>query len=82
MPKFFVEPCDVDEKIYLKGDNYHHGINVLRLREGDKITVCDGSLKDYEAEISEIYSEYAVCEILSYTENLIPSKIRYRKIFG
>ncbi len=69
MPKFFVEPYDVDEKIYLTGDNYHHCINVLRLREGDKITVCDGSLKDYEAEISEILSDRAVCEIISETEN-------------
>ncbi len=69
MPKFFINPEDVGEKIYLAGDNYHHGAKVLRLKKGDKLTLCDGSLNDYEAEVAEITENNIVCDIISTKEN-------------
>jgi len=69
MPKFFVPPEDVGEKIYLTGDNYHHGAKVLRLSAGDRLTLCDGSLNDYEAEVEEILSDRIVCSVISTVRN-------------
>ena len=43
MPKFFVTPQDiVGKKITLTGENEKHIKTVLRAREGEEITVCDG----------------------------------------
>lgn len=69
MPKFFVKPEDVGEKIYLTGDNFHHAAKVLRMHKGDRLVVCDGSRRDYEAEISEVLSDRIVCSIISGIEN-------------
>lgn len=43
MPRFFVEQEIVSEAdhIVLNSDDSHHIVNVLRLRPGEKIEVCD-----------------------------------------
>ncbi|MGI6326024.1 MAG: 16S rRNA (uracil(1498)-N(3))-methyltransferase [Saccharofermentanales bacterium] len=48
MPRFFLEdPIDPSlDRLVLRGDSYHHIRDVLRLRVGDRVTVCDGALND------------------------------------
>lgn len=69
MPKFFVPPEDAGEVITLVGDNYHHAAKVLRLSKGDKLTICDGSLNDYEAVIGEILEDRIICDVVSVIKN-------------
>ena len=69
MPKFFIKPEDAGEIVYLTEDNYHHGAKVLRMKKGDKLTLCDGSLKDYEAEVDEITDKSIICKVISVREN-------------
>ena len=69
MPKFFVEPNEIAEKMYLTGDNFHHAAKVLRLREKDKITLCDGSSTDYEAEITDVLSDRLELNIINTFKN-------------
>ena len=69
MPKFFVSPEDISDEIILKGDNYHHAANVLRLKKGEEITVCDGSGNDYTAVISKISDGEMICGVTDFSKN-------------
>ena len=64
MPRFFVKADDIKENgIVLSGENMHHLINVLRHKEGDEITVCDGSGFDYSCVISSVLKDEVLLEI-------------------
>lgn len=63
MPKFFVPPETVSSGfLTLTGENAAHA-KVLRLRSGDRVTVCDGSGTDYSCTISDI-SAGQVCLVV------------------
>lgn len=63
MPKFFVPPEAVSGGfLTLTGENAAHA-KVLRLRSGDRVTVCDGSGTDYSCTISDI-SAGQVCLVV------------------
>ena len=65
MPKFFVTPQDiVGKKITLTGENEKHIKTVLRAREGEEITVCDGEGMDYQCRILSL-ERGVVTEVLS-----------------
>lgn len=52
MFRFFVEPEQLNQDpIIITGEDYNHIRNVLRMKTGDKILLCDGSDREYEAEI-------------------------------
>ena len=66
MPKFFVERDKItDDKIIIDTGDAAHISRVLRLGEGDVITVCDGRGTDYEARICTAGDKEVVCGILS-----------------
>ncbi len=50
--RFFVQ--SVSEETVLSGDSFNHAKNVLRLKEGDEVTLFDGSGKEYDAVIAKI----------------------------
>ncbi len=50
--RFFVE--NISEEIVLEGGEYRHAKNALRLKEGDEVTVLDGSGKEYAAIVSRV----------------------------
>ena len=62
MPKFFSENIR-DNKIIIDSEDVLHIKKVLRLKEGEVITVCDGKGYDYTATISEIRDKEIECEI-------------------
>lgn len=65
MPRFFVLPEKVGEnQIILDGDNAHHIKNVLRLKVGEEVTVCDSCGYDYQSKILQIASDSVIAEIL------------------
>lgn len=68
MPKFFVSPDKIyDEEILLLGQDALHVNGALRMRAGDKITICDGNLNDYECVISSSESSLVRARIVSHT---------------
>lgn len=70
MPKFFVEPFKVGiDKIIIDNDDVVHISKVLRHREGDVITVCDGEKNDYICRIDEISRGRIVCAVLEKHKN-------------
>lgn len=65
MPRFFAARENIsDIQIIIDNEDVNHISRVLRLSEGDKITVCDGRGFDYTAEIAEIESKRIVCKIV------------------
>lgn len=65
MHRFFADPSDiVFDKIRLCGDDARHISKVLRLRENDRIIVCDKCAVDYLCSIESIDSDTVTCSIL------------------
>lgn len=53
-----------DGTLTLSGENFHHTVQVLRLREGDEISVYfDGDTSEYRYGIEEILPDAAVCRL-------------------
>jgi len=64
MPRFFVFDTEgFDETAVITGRDAEH-IKVLRLRQGEEITVCDGRGTDYHCRLISSEKEYAKAEIL------------------
>ena len=70
MPRFFISKSIVSDKIILTDDeNVTHIGKVLRMREGDTLTLCDGEKTDYECEIDSVSKKEIVLRVLSREEN-------------
>ena len=65
MPKFFTARENIgDTEIIIDSEDAKHIKKVLRLSEGDEITVCDGRGIDYTAVIRELETNRILCDIL------------------
>ncbi len=54
MPRFFVDQSEIHPNfMVLTGDNAAHA-RVLRLKDGDSVTVCDGEGTDYRCTVSDV----------------------------
>lgn len=54
---FFVAPSDVhDGTVELRGDEGHHAAHVLRVRNGEAISVADGTGRVFDAVVTQIGS--------------------------
>ena len=56
MPRFYVE--DIGQTLTLNEDESRHCVKVLRLAEGDHISVVDGKGKCYECHIDQAHSKH------------------------
>lgn len=66
MARFFTDPSEItDETARITGEDVNHIINVLRLKKGDEITVCDGNCKDYTASIESLSRDSVIARIKS-----------------
>ena len=56
MPKYFFNPVQMigSEMITIMGETAHHLIHVLRMTEGESVTLCDGANTDYMCETASI----------------------------
>ena len=65
MPKFFVNQTQLNnEKIFIEGQDVKHIKNVLRMKVGEHIDVCNVDVtQNYECEIEEINNENIICKI-------------------
>lgn len=66
MRRFFVPPENVGENTIIIDDrnDLHHMIKVLRLSEGDRITISDSQEWEYQAELVRLDSDEAEATIL------------------
>ncbi|WP_058485394.1 16S rRNA (uracil(1498)-N(3))-methyltransferase [Defluviitalea phaphyphila] len=66
MHRFFVEPTQIkNNNISIYGEDVKHISKVLRLKNNDKIIICNGQGTDYECIIKNINKEEIVTEIIS-----------------
>lgn len=77
MPRFFVTKEAINNnKITISGEDVLHIGKVLRLREGDELTVCDGEGRDYECAIDIISKKEVLCNILSSCQNICEDDVK------
>ncbi len=83
MPRF-----PIDEKIIeggraaITGTDYRHIVKVLRLRQGDALTLFDGNSVEYEGRISHVGSREVMVEIVSSRKVETDSPLRITLLQG
>ena len=78
MHHFFVTPEQVKEShIYIEGSDVNHVKNVLRMKIGEELEICDGNNKKYLCEIEEMTSDYVCAAVKEelHADTELPSKI-------
>lgn len=77
MHHFFVSKEEIgEEKILLRGENFHHLHKVLRGLIGEKILISDGEGVDYQCEIQSFSEDEAVLSICFREEpHELPAKL-------
>ena len=78
MHHFFVTPDQVKEDfIYIEGSDVNHVKNVLRMKLGEELEICDGNNKKYLCEIEEMTSAYICARIKEElgVDTELPSKL-------
>ena len=78
MQHFFVTPDQVkDGLIFIEGSDVNHMKNVLRMRQGEEVTISDGNNCQYLCRIREYESDEAILEIIEETgaDTELPSRI-------
>ncbi|HOM02458.1 MAG TPA: 16S rRNA (uracil(1498)-N(3))-methyltransferase [Acetivibrio sp.] len=77
MPRFFVRKSDVSgDSINISGEDFNHIKKVLRLGNGDRITVCDGEGTDYLVEIMKFEDASVKTRIIESMENFTEPPVK------
>lgn len=83
MPKFPIKVKNLTNKnVKIYGDDYNHIIKVLRLKEGDEITLFDQSSIDHIGIINKINTKEVVVNILESVENRSESHLDINLLQG
>lgn len=86
MPKFFITESDISNNVVeLNGENANHILNVLRLKIGDSIEVCDNnssSALDYICKIIDIKDDSVIAEVVECLESISEPSIKIRLYQG
>lgn len=66
MYHFYTEKTNINgDTIYITGDDVNHIKNVLRMKEGEEIIICDREGTDYHTKIQSLEKNEVVAKILS-----------------
>lgn len=69
MHRFYVKPDQKeDHTITITGSDVNHIRNVLRMKQGDDIVICNGQGEDYYCIINEVSEKEIVAEIRTVTD--------------
>lgn len=60
--RFFVD--NVLPQTMVSGEEFFHAVNVLRIREGDRIFLCDNEGKEFIAEVQKIEKKSFIASVL------------------
>jgi 16S rRNA (uracil1498-N3)-methyltransferase len=78
MPRFPVDEKNIDgAKATLVDSDYRHAVKVLRMKEGDAITLFDGRSMEYEGRISHVGTRDILVDIVSSRKVETDSPLRY-----
>lgn len=70
MHRFFVDREDISgDSIVIRGEDLKHIVNVLRLKCGEEVSVCDGDEHDYIARIEDVGKDEVILSILDSFES-------------
>lgn len=77
MSKFFVKTEQIkNNNIIINGDDVNHIINVLRMKKGDEIQVCNQETGDnYNAQITQFTKNEVDCEIIERINKTTESNV-------
>lgn len=77
MSKFFVKTEQIENNnIIINGDDVNHIINVLRMKKGDEIQVCNQETGDnYNAQITQYTKNEVDCEIIERINKTTESNV-------
>lgn len=77
MYKFFISQKQIDgETATITGEDVNHIVNVLRLKQPDKIILCNKDEgKSYISEIMQIEKAYIICKILEMVSETTESNV-------
>jgi len=77
MPRFFVTPEDVcGEEIFIRGADAQHIGKVLRMRQGEKLTVCDTAGCDYFCSVAQIAPDCVTLAVESSSPTISEPSVR------
>lgn len=77
MPRFFVTPEDVcGDEIFIRGADAQHIGRVLRMRIGEKLTVCNTAGTDYFCSVSDITSDCVTLAVESSSPTIAEPTVR------
>lgn len=70
MHRFFADKSQfTDTSVTIVGDDVKHIARVLRLKPGDKISVCDKEKTDYVCSVNEIGKDFVTADIMEKSPN-------------
>lgn len=78
MYRFYVEGDAIgEEEIRLSGEDVNHIRNVLRMRTGEEVILCDGMGTDYLCRLKDLKKESVTAEIItkSLSETELPARL-------
>jgi len=78
MPRFFLSADRLNESpVLITGEDHLHMSRSLRLREGDRVTLCDGVGNDYHCRICRFQKDVTELEVMdvSPSESEMPFKV-------
>jgi len=75
MHRFFAKITDM-KSIVLSSEDINHIVNVLRLRVGEEIVVCDGYCNDFLCQVEAVLKKDITLRLLSKTANEHETKTR------
>lgn len=66
MPRFFVRKDQIeDRRVTILGDDAHHISRSLRMAAGERITVCDMQMVEYDCVLCEFLPDRVIADIVS-----------------
>ena len=77
MPRFFISPEEAAaDRITLTGEAARHILSSLRMRVGERLTLCDGQGTDLLTELCEAGRQQVTVQVLSRTPSTAESSCR------
>lgn len=78
MYRFYVERDAIaEEEIILTGEEVNHICNVLRMRAGEEVVICDGMGTDYLCRLKEFTREFVTASIIAKSASETELPVRF-----
>lgn len=78
--RFFVDA--ISEPLYLTGEEFRHAVNVLRIKEGEEVIVCDNSSFEYVCKVKKITKTDMLLEVENKRQAVTEPKQRVCLLSG